>query len=103
MELYLAKAAFACNSFHMPKRNKHFKRPSDVNELAHRLVEESTDENRDRIPPPSKAQISLVMAELGRRGGKKGGKRRLVTMSEEERKRIARKAARARWKNKRVD
>ncbi len=34
---------------------------------------------------------------LGRRGGKKGGKARLVTMTPEERRESARKAARARW------
>lgn len=31
-------------------------------------------------------EISLLMAELGRKGGKIGGKRRLVTMTKEERK-----------------
>ena len=36
--------------------------------------------------------IIKVMRELGRRGGKKGGKRRLETMTAEERKEIARKA-----------
>ena len=38
------------------------------------------------------------MAELGRRGGKKGGKRRLETLTKERRSEIALKAARARWK-----
>jgi len=38
------------------------------------------------------------MAELGRKGGKKGGKRRLETMTSRERIEIARKAAQARWK-----
>lgn len=36
--------------------------------------------------------ISEVMRELGRRGGKVGGKRRLQTMTKEERSAIARKA-----------
>jgi hypothetical protein len=37
------------------------------------------------------------MAAIGRKGGKIGGKRRLITLSKEERQRIATSAARARW------
>jgi len=66
---------------------------SDPNETAHRHVTASTDEQL-----PSKAQISRLMASLGRKGGKIGGKRRLETMSAEARQEIARKAAQARWK-----
>jgi len=40
------------------------------------------------------------MAQMGRKGGKIGGKRRLQTMTAEERSEIAKKAARARWKRK---
>lgn len=39
----------------------------------------------------------IVMRQMGARGGKIGGKRRLETMTEEQRRRSARKAARARW------
>lgn len=52
--------------------------------------------------PPSKAQISQVMAVLGRRGGKIGGKRRLETMTAEQRRKIAKKAAQARWAREEV-
>lgn len=83
----------------MPKRVKH-KRPTDVNELAHRLVQLSTEDESDDIEPPTTAQISHVMSELGRRGGKKGGKRRLQTMTSAERRAVARKAAQARWAKK---
>jgi hypothetical protein len=51
-------------------------------------------------PKPQKAtqeEISRVMSALGRRGGKKGGKRRLETMTQKKRSDIAFKAARARW------
>ncbi len=78
----------------MPKR-KSTKRPADVNQLAHQLVQESTE--LDEEPTLSKADISRFMAEMGRRGGKIGGKRRLVTMTPEERSEIALRAARARW------
>ncbi len=39
--------------------------------------------------------------ELGRLGGKKGGKARAEKLSAEERSAIARKAAKARWDKKR--
>jgi hypothetical protein len=48
-----------------------------------------------------KKTISEVMREMGRKGGKIGGKRRLETMTPQERQEIARKAgekgAKARW------
>lgn len=47
---------------------------------------------------PSKSEISRVMAAMGRKGGKIGGKRRLVTMSDEDRSAVALKAARAKRK-----
>jgi hypothetical protein len=40
------------------------------------------------------------MAEMGRKGGKKGGKRRLETMTPEQRSQIAMKAAQSRWAKK---
>jgi hypothetical protein len=43
------------------------------------------------------ALLSRVMAEMGRRGGLIGGKRRLVTMTPEHRRQVAAGAARARW------
>jgi hypothetical protein len=41
--------------------------------------------------------IQQVMREMGAKGGKIGGKRRLETMTDEQRRRSARKAAKARW------
>jgi hypothetical protein len=82
----------------MPKRIKQDKRPSDISQLAHHLVDLSTHHDNDAIEPPTKAQVSLFMAELGRKGGKIGGKRRLQTMTAKQRSKIAKKAAQARWK-----
>jgi len=48
------------------------------------------------FPPVSKA-VSKVMAAMGRRGGQIGGKRRLETMTPEERKASAQAAINARW------
>ena len=41
--------------------------------------------------------VQQVMREMGAKGGKIGGKRRPETMTDEQRKRSARKAAKARW------
>lgn len=41
--------------------------------------------------------VQRVMREMGAKGGRIGGKRRLETMTDEQRRRSARKAARARW------
>jgi len=85
----------------MPKRiskPKHKKRAqeADVNQLAYHLVQESTSEpNEESL---TKAQISQLMATMGRKGGKIGGKRRMVTMTPEERSQIALRAAQARWR-----
>jgi hypothetical protein len=44
------------------------------------------------------SMVSLVMSEMGRKGGQIGGKRRLETMTKAERRKVAANAARARWK-----
>ncbi len=82
----------------MPKPIKQSQRPQDLNQLAHHLVRLSTQEAGDSTePPPTSTQISMLMAELGRKGGKVGGKRRLQTMTAKERRRIAKRAAKVRW------
>jgi hypothetical protein len=71
------------------------KRPRDPNQLAKWIVEQSAEEAQPVPPPPS--GLSAYMAAMGRKGGMVGGKRRLVTMTPEARKRAATKAAQARW------
>lgn len=78
----------------MPKRIKHKTRPTDVNQTAHRLVELSSESPVPSIP----FNLSEYMSGIGRKGGKIGGKRRLETMTAAERKKIATRAAKARWK-----
>jgi hypothetical protein len=68
----------------MPKRISRPKGPGDVSQRAQQIVEESTRETK-----PSASLISRAMAEMGRRGGKIGGKRRLETMPGEERRTVA--------------
>ena len=89
----------------MPERFSKTKtphRPTDVNQLAHLLVRESTQDSEPEKPPTTRTEVSRavskVMAQMGSRGGKIGGKRRLVTMTPEKRRQIASDAARARWK-----
>jgi hypothetical protein len=41
--------------------------------------------------------VQQVMRQMGAKGGKIGGKRRLQTMTDAQRKRSAQKAAKARW------
>jgi hypothetical protein len=80
----------------MLKRKKDV-RPMDVNQLARHMVELSTEPVE-----PTDAEVSKVMAALGRRGGRIGGKRRMETMTPEARSAVALKAARARWKPKKA-
>lgn len=74
----------------MPKR---IRRPKDLSQWANQIVNESVEE----APSPPRSLVSKVMAEMGRKGGKVGGKRRLETMTDEERSEAASRAARARW------
>ncbi len=77
-------------------------RPTDPNQIAYFLVQRSTEETASDPKPMMKTivpkSISRVMAKMGSKGGKIGGKRRLVTMTPELRSQIASDAAKARWK-----
>jgi hypothetical protein len=84
----------------MPKRTST-KRPVDINQVANFLVRQTTEdrpfvahtEPKKTVPQA----ISRVMAQMGSRGGKIGGKRRLVTMTPEQRSQVASDAAKVRW------
>jgi hypothetical protein len=83
----------------MPKRTS---KGLDTVQNARRVVLESVGEAEPtETPKPTKSVISQVMAEMGRKGGRIGGKRRLETMTGRERSQIAKQAARARWGKKR--
>ncbi len=72
------------------------KRPRDTNQLAKRIVDLSTGEEAETDPYKGKNPAAV---ELGRLGGKKGGKARAESMTPERRKEIAKKAAAKRWSN----
>jgi hypothetical protein len=108
-----------------PVPRKKAKRSSepDVNQLAHYQIKKMTEQAEAihvkatvEIPPepkpikvvvsmpsPTDAEISRVMAALGRRGGKIGGKSRAASMTPERRREIALKAARKRWDSRPVE
>jgi hypothetical protein len=51
-------------------------------------------------PEIAKSLVSRVMSEMGKKGGKISGKRRMTNLSSERRREIALKAAQARWAKK---
>lgn len=72
------------------------KKEHDFSIRAFRVVQEATSEPEPEKPSPAKGKNPHAVA-LGRLGGLKGGKVRASRMSPEQRREIARKAARARW------
>jgi hypothetical protein len=76
-----------------PKRPK---RPKDFNQAAKFVIDVATSARDDK---PDINEKNPAAVELGRRGGKKGGVARAKALSEKERSEIARRAARARWKD----
>ena len=85
----------------MPKQVKHERKAiQDVNQWARDLVDRST---ANKSTEPTSDEVSRVMAMIGAKGGRIGGKRRLETMTADQRSEAASKAARAMWaKRKRV-
>jgi hypothetical protein len=82
----------------MPNRSRKPKQRLDLSQLAKRIVDEATGQV-ERTPPPHEGKDPAAVA-LGRKGGLKGGKARAAAMTKKERSESARKAAKARWKNK---
>ena len=75
------------------------KRPTDRNQLAHRIVQIATGEVEDDQPDPYEGKNPAAV-ELGRLGGAKGGAARAAKLTAEQRSAIAKKAAAARWSDK---
>lgn len=61
-----------------------------------------TADREAKAPKVSDSDISRVMSAMGRKGGRIGGKRRMVTMTAEQRQEVALKAAKARWAKNRA-
>ena len=77
----------------MPKRTST---KLDSVQNAKRVLDQALS-NADAQPMSNPDLISQVMAEMGRKGGLIGGKRRLTTMTAAERHNVASQAAKARW------
>lgn len=77
----------------MPKRSSRL----DLNQLAASIVEQATTDPSEKKEGQQQPQKNQAAVELGRLGGKKGGKARAEKLTPEERKEIARRAAKARW------
>ncbi len=76
------------------------KRPRDPNQLAKWIVDQSTSDapaSPPEAPTAPPGNLSEYMAAIGRKGGQIGGKQRLKTMTPAARKKVAKKAAKARW------
>ncbi len=67
--------------------------PKDPSQLAYEIVKLSTDEESE-----DRSAVQRYLAEIGRKGGLKGGHARAKKLSKERRSEIARKAAKSRWK-----
>lgn len=81
----------------MPDRSS--KRPRDPNQLAKLVVDIATGQVEGERPAP--VEKDPLAAELGRRGGLKGGRARAESLSATARSQIASKAAKARWQRDR--
>ena len=71
------------------------KAPVELNKLAAFIVDQATNEEPQPEETPSKNPAAVA---LGRLGGLKGGKARAAKLSAKKRSEIAKKAAKARWK-----
>ena len=78
----------------MPKGPKGEKRPGDVIGAAIRVARIATGEETEDQPD---AQKNPAAVALGRLGGKRGGIARAAKLSRPKRRKIAKKAAAARW------
>jgi hypothetical protein len=78
----------------MLKRSRKI-RPSDPNELAASIVHDATETPVQTPPEKNPAAVAL-----GRLGGLKGGPARAAALSAMKRKKIAKRAAEARWNKK---
>ncbi len=80
----------------MPKRTRI--RSQDINQFAASVIAQVTDPGPELpVDLSDKATVSQIMREMGRRGGIKGAATLNRSLTAEQRKRSARKAAKARW------
>ncbi len=71
--------------------DKRIKRPRDPSQLAKLIMDIATGEVEDKTPDDGKDPAAVAL-------GKKGGAARAKSLTPDERKAIAKKAAKERWK-----
>ena len=76
---------------------KKKKLPKDINALAKSIVDLAVGDEEATETQDDKPEKNQAAVELGRLGGKKGGKARAEKLTAEQRSEIAKKAANARW------
>ena len=93
----------ACVGKHRPKK----KTRRDIADVARSIVEQATGEKLSGGPLPKHTEEpaepdtrNQAAVELSKLGASKGGKARAKKLSASKRKAIAKRAARARWRNK---
>jgi hypothetical protein len=82
----------------MAKLIKLRKSSARLVQLAQHSVKLSSYDLTPEATPALSPSLSEYMSAMGRKGGRIGGKRRMKTMTAEERRKIAQRAAKARWK-----
>lgn len=83
-----------CYAYSMKRKKQP--QTNDINALAASIVQKATEEP---IPEPMPEKNPAAVA-LGRLGGLKGGKARAESLSANQRREIAQKAAKIRWEKK---
>jgi hypothetical protein len=78
----------------MPKGPQGQKRPTDVVRNIVQVMRIATGEEKEALPPPK----SAAAVARGKAGGAKGGPARAAKLTQAEKSKIGKKAARARWK-----
>ena len=69
----------------------------DAAETAYRTLQEAIGERPKTVPPSARTEKNPEAVRRGRKGGLVGGKARARSLSVQQRKASARKAARKRW------
>jgi len=81
------------------KSTKPKKLRPDVNETAYRVMLEATKQKAKTVPPSERTeeQKDQEAVKRGRKGGEKGGPARVESLTERQRRQLAKKAAKKRW------
>lgn len=88
---------------------KKTKLPKDTNKRAKSIVDLATNDQPEKVSPKrskkatEKETLQSAAAQLGRKGGLKGGPARAKALNSKRRSEIAKRAAEARWGNQKAD